>query len=59
MKEKLLKVLHFLKLDVLLLWVLERLSRSLTKKHLALKNAVESLFACACFEEDSPTNEGA
>ena len=46
MKEFVLKVLHFLKLDVLLLRVLERLSASLTKKHQAFKTAVECFVCC-------------
>lgn len=58
MKAKLLKVLHFFKLDVLLLRVLERLSAGLTKKHEALKNAVECFVYCritATTEEDEPS----
>ncbi len=46
MKAKLLKVLHFFKLDVLLLKLLERLSASLTKKHDAFKAAVECFVCC-------------
>ncbi len=38
MKAKLLKVLHFLKLDVLLLRVLKKLSAGLTKKREGIKN---------------------
>ncbi len=38
MKERFLKVLHFLKLDVLLLRVLERLLSGLTKKRAALED---------------------
>ncbi len=53
MKEKLLKVLHFFKLDVLLLRVLERLSTGLTKKHEAFKAAVECFVYCRL----SATNE--
>ncbi len=44
MKAKLLKVLHFLKVDVLLLRVLDRLSAGLTKKYQALKRALLPLF---------------
>nr|MBR6778250.1 hypothetical protein [Clostridia bacterium] len=46
MKAKLLKVLHFLGLDVLLLGLLEKLAASLTKKHEALKTAVECFVCC-------------
>ncbi len=45
MKEKLFKVLHFLKLDALLLRVLERLSAGLTKKRDALQNALKRFLA--------------
>ncbi len=58
MKGFLLKVLHFFKLDVLLLRVLERLSASLTKKHEALKTAVECFVYCrisATTEEEPST----
>ena len=41
MKAKLLKVLHFLGLDVLLLGLLEKLAACLTKKHEAFQNALE------------------
>ncbi len=41
MKERLFKVLHFLKLDVLLLRVLERLLAGLSKKHYALERALQ------------------
>ena len=57
MKAALLKVLHYLKIDVLLLRVLERLSASLTKKHEAFKTAVECFVCCRITatteEEDS------
>ena len=43
MKAKLLKVLHFLGLDVLLLGLLEKLVNGLTKKYEAYKTA------CECF----------
>ncbi len=46
MKGKLLKLLHVLKLDVLLVRVLERLSASLTKKCAALKAAIERFVNC-------------
>ncbi len=46
MKAKLLRVLHFLKLDVLLLRVLERLAAGLLKKHEELKNALARFFDC-------------
>ncbi len=46
MKAKLLKLLHLLKLDVLLLRVLERLSASLTKKRDGLKAAMEVFVCC-------------
>ncbi len=45
MKERLFRVLHFLKLDVLLLRVLERLLSGLSKKHEGLKNAVDRFLA--------------
>lgn len=41
MKAKLLKVLHFLGLDVLLLGLLEKLAARLTKKREAFQNALE------------------
>ncbi len=46
MKEKLLKLLHVVGLDVLLVRLLERLSASLTKKCAALKAAVERFVNC-------------
>ncbi len=45
MKEKVAKVLHFLKLDVLLLRVLERLLAGLSKKHARLDEAVKRFLA--------------
>ncbi len=45
MKERLFKVLHFLKLDVLLLRVLERLLAGLSKKRERLQGAVERFLA--------------
>ncbi len=57
MKEKLLKLLHFLKIDVLLLWVLERLSSALTKKHLQFKTAIACRFEChVCAEVIEESN---
>ena len=46
MKAKLMKVLHLFGLDVLLLRLLEKLALSLTKKHLALKKALECYVCC-------------
>ncbi len=43
MKEKWLKVLHFLRLDVLLLRVLKRLSAGLIKKRRECKSPCRSL----------------
>ncbi len=55
MKAKLLKALHFLKLDVLLLRALERLSAGLTKKHEAFKSALECLVYCRISSTDEPS----
>ncbi len=55
MKAKLLQVLHLLKLDVLLLRVLERLSASLTKKHEAFKAAVECFVYCRVSATTNPS----
>ena len=41
MKAKLLKVLHFLGLDVLLLGLLEKLAAFLTKNHEAFQGALQ------------------
>lgn len=41
MKEKIFKILHLLKIDVLLLGLLEKLVLGLTKKLTALESAVE------------------
>lgn len=46
MKAKLLKVLHFLGLDVLLLGLLEKLAACLTKKHEAFKSALDCFVCC-------------
>ena len=56
MKLKLLKVLHFLGLDVLLLGLLEKLAVCLTKKHEAFKTAVECFVCCriTATSEDTP-----
>ena len=57
MNAKLLKVLHLLGLDVLLLGLLEKLAACLTKKHRSLKMAMEC-FVCyriTATEEDAPT----
>ncbi len=56
MKVFLFKVLHFFRLDVLLLWLLERLSAGLTKKHRAFQLAVECFLTCraSATVEESP-----
>ncbi len=46
MKKKLMWVLHFLKLDVLLLRVLEALSAGLTKCCVAFREAVARFVCC-------------
>ncbi len=53
MKERFLKVLHFLKLDVLLLRVLERLLGGLIKKREALEEFLTRFFTCpTCATDD-------
>ena len=54
MKAKLLKVLHFLGLDVLLLGLLEKLAACLTKKH----EAFQSALACFVCRPISATSDG-
>ena len=54
MKAKLLKVLHFLGLDVLLLGLLEKLAACLTKKHEAFQDAL----ACFVCRPISATSDG-
>lgn len=57
MKAKLLKVLHFLRVDVLLVRLLERLSASLTKKLNSFKAAVECFVCCriSATREEEPS----
>ena len=55
MKVKLLKVLHVFGLDVLLLGLLEKLAASLTKKHEALKGAMECFVGCRAPATDEET----
>jgi len=55
MKVKLLKILHLLGIDVLLLGLLEKLAVSLTKLHEALRSAVECFVCCRnTATEESP-----
>ncbi len=54
MKEKLFRVLHFFKLDALLLRVLERLLDGLMKKRDALDKAITDLIALHLAATEEP-----
>ncbi len=59
MKKILVKALHFLKLDVLLLRVLERLSAGLTKKLEGFKLALEVFVGCRISATTKDTSSSA